>query len=1043
MPRIVSNAIRAKLFERLGTSPKIRFLIYWDQLDTYSTFEEEILEISPITVTRRDDSMGSVGTCSLRLDDSIGLLKDMMNRFQVENARCRVVLYYDDIPNDAVTLIEGRANNLSWDEGDRILNLTVESEVFSGEIGYAPTTDDIPGLNPDAVEVPWPVCFGSPIHVPAIHIKHCAEGTLQSRIWLGSDIYTTAETVHRHTIKSLVPANVAIAQILAGTADVTQPYQQANFLNSTNVYSYVFDEDDTVLETGIPTTNVIYVRNGELFPQGTEVVIIIKNIRFRGIFNGNEFTVTEANAPYYTNVQFAARPGGNPDSANPCYAWLSDSTGIHLVGKHIFVSIPGNGEMYNICTAQDGNRITLAIPFCTPNGDPYPVTDTSTLTRVYPIDPTGVIGDIRTPYIKAVQTAWATSTVSKVQYSRYLLELEKAKKDSIFWRAPEETQVYLDSYDPELYVCNSIPSTNIRAVYAYRDIGHGRRLFSPIPKDYYVKHLSYNINGFAATVLEFPQLLSTMGEGWDDQIYVTLTSSVGPNPADIIYWILANYTNCTFSLPDFALVKGWVAGYPMNFAVTNKENALRLAQRIAWEARCALSVVSGTAILYYLPIIPQTVFTLNEGNIVLKSLSFSYGDMADITTRLRFEWKDSYKPRPQNVYLDSKKRARFDSHHVAIGTQNISLYGVVNRSEEIVAYNYEPFVRKTGDFWLNRFSNSWTRVRCSTFIQGVLALPFDGVYINLSNSDSEIQYATFAMIESASYDPKTKLTSLEILLPIKQGCTEVDPYFWPFVDVVPAYYNPAAKYKEIGYDYHGGMGGYGDPGMYDSVIGGLDSSLNNQPSTVAVVTSVDAPTENSNNTNLPVGNDTVTATIYNGSQSQATDALVVTNENPTGHSWPGQRVEVKPNPNGTYDQVGVIDDYVCAITGTLSLGNYIGTMYSMGEIFKQGSKYVTGALTVTPNLPNGQGTPVIIQNLGEEGSRAWTYPVINTFPWYLPCKLVDKFANGMQVVLINFEAKVIRNIRYNTTTDKMQGSYRVNPTVDGDWFDMITFVSCS
>ena len=95
-----------------------------------------------------------------------------MSNIILEGLSCTVYQYIEGMAKtDLIVLLDGRlTGDIQWSEGERTLSFTVENYYEDNEIGYAPQEGDIANLNPDVVGQPWPLCFGSPLKVPAVHI---------------------------------------------------------------------------------------------------------------------------------------------------------------------------------------------------------------------------------------------------------------------------------------------------------------------------------------------------------------------------------------------------------------------------------------------------------------------------------------------------------------------------------------------------------------------------------------------------------------------------------------------------------------------------------------------------------------------------------------------------------------------------------------------------------------------------------------------------------------------------------------------------------
>lgn len=808
MPRIVSNAIRAKLNQRLASVPILRLRLFWREPFATSistnpisifTSKDKMVNVGAISVSRRDDHTGTIGTCSITLDDSDGYIKDLTNHFQLEGTNSQLDQMFDDVPNDWAVLLLGKITDINWSEGSRTVSFTIESETFSEELGFQPSLDDDPDLNPDAVDVAWPLVFGMPTHVPTVHARHRPEGFLQSFVWLNSDVYTAQVT--SPTAKTNAQL---INEVIAGTANTKVTVEKVELVDWCTEFSYTFNEESNV-QTQVE--NKIYVRGGELFPQDETIQIEIDGVIFEGSFSENVFTVTRANCEKYVNLICDSRVSDS-DYNNPSVCWIRSTTA-KIVNCHCYLFNPAGRPIFNRCIRQEGQKCWFSRPFISSTGKKFTVTELNRFLSVYSIERFGLkdftdLSGAKTSLTEEFEAMYAQGHGKGLfmSYAYMLRQIQNHIDKAKFWSAYEETKVHLwNSDEKEVYICNLIPSTKIQAVYGFRRDENNRRIFIPVPSIYYTKFLNYSIDGFNTTALTFDTLLSNIeGQGWEDEIYVTLESSIGPNISDVIRWILLTYTECTIDATSFANVKARLQGFPVNFAILGKEDALRVAQSIAWESRCALSVINNVAILYYVAGFPTPVFTLNSGNIEEKSLSIQYSQMNDITTRYELEWKDSYRPRPERAFLDSKRRHKLDNIHKFVLSKNTFLYGVQPETRKFLTYNSREYVYQSAAFWLNRKSNSWTKIKLNTFLQGILLLPFDAVWLNISEQDFFIAYDCLCVVESASYNPVDKTTTLELIVPIRQSYSIPDSNFWINKESVPAITNPSLSYKEVKYD---------------------------------------------------------------------------------------------------------------------------------------------------------------------------------------------------------------------------------------------------
>ena len=83
-----------------------------------------------------------------------------------------------------------------------------------------------------------------------------------------------------------------------------------------------------------------------------------------------------------------------------------------------------------------------------------------------------------------------------------------------------------------------------------------------------------------------------------------MSSSVGPNTADIIKWIVENYTDLSVDSVSHLDLQTKIDNYPSNFALFDKRDALQLIEDIAWQSRCVVYARNGTVYFKYLSEMP-------------------------------------------------------------------------------------------------------------------------------------------------------------------------------------------------------------------------------------------------------------------------------------------------------------------------------------------------------------------------------------------------------------------------------------------------------
>lgn len=348
-------------------------------------------------------------------------------------------------------------------------------------------------------------------------------------------------------------------------------------------------------------------------------------------------------------------------------------------------------------------------------------------------------------------------------FSNYDIAFEEWP-DSAEWRADVGTVVGQTAKDCIVYIANILPST-IKSVSAYRTLPNtNKRVLAAIPTSYYIKNESANLGTIDVTALTFPVALTNLNEGWEEDVYVTLESSIGPNVCDIIQHLIETYTNASVNAANFAAIKAKFGDlYPANFALYDRPNVLEEISRIAWEARCAIYRVGNEFFLKYLSEEPtvDATFTLEDIDNV-DHYDISYSETDNLTTRLVAKWNPDYLPlkegqKPYNITL----------------RHNVKKYGLQSEEIEFHIYNNKELVLKSATFWLIRKANTWKTLTFTTFIKNLKLDLFDCIDLDIDGIDVK------GTVQTINYDTQNNSVAMTVELPVKAGETELYPYYWP------------------------------------------------------------------------------------------------------------------------------------------------------------------------------------------------------------------------------------------------------------------------
>jgi hypothetical protein len=487
-------------------------------------------------------------------------------------------------------------------------------------------------------------------------------------------------------------------------------------------------------------STTVKITNGEKFTQNEAIDIIIDRILCTGSFNGDVFTFTEINKPYYSSISFAARPPADEHVNNSHVAWVTDSS-INLVGKYCYSINFLSEYMVNYCINQDGTKCFFAKPWRPARGYEDILMD-ATFSMIE------VCGEPHTNWLETFlihcDYYWVGAAVGG-WVLHYYYPKDEYTIDS--WEIETGADVIIDNSYTDIYVCNLLASTDIFGVYGYRTDKDNKRILAVIPSRYYTKNLTNSILkvGITCTTLEFDVPLEEYThENWEGDIYVSLVSNQGYNTADIIKYLFDEYTDLDTDAASFTTVQTQLANYPSCFALLEQYDVLEICEKIAWQARCAIYISSETVYIRYLcagrPEDGEHDFSINDSNIQFKSLQLGFTPSENLVTKLIANWRLDYSPEE-------------NSSKTFIYEKNISDYGLLESNENFFIYNIENLVQLSAAFWGYRYSNVWRQASFKIFLQHLDVEIFDIISSRVpATSHNEL----IGIVKQLSYDSDNK-----------------------------------------------------------------------------------------------------------------------------------------------------------------------------------------------------------------------------------------------------------------------------------------------
>lgn len=304
----------------------------------------------------------------------------------------------------------------------------------------------------------------------------------------------------------------------------------------------------------------------------------------------------------------------------------------------------------------------------------------------------------------------------------------------------------------------SLLEVNVLGVYS-----NYNGLTTAVPANLYT--LSYvDFGPIQATYIEFPKALSLIDSKWSDSIFCSVTSPIGPNIVDTLIWLIQNYTYHGYDGVSFGIVRGQIDSYPANFVLTDQGNIVKLLQDIAFQARCALWYKEGYFYIKLLAEMGSYVDSITESDVEYATMEISCTPTEELVTKYTATYKIA---------------ANQPSDDLVIWYYNLLKYGLIEKTDAYYIYNIPDLVTRCSMFWLVRYTNSWKRLKVSTFLTKLKLETFDYVLVNFTRTWVS-NTPVIGMVESCLYDSANNRVELTIWLPIRFGEMTVYPFATPY-----------------------------------------------------------------------------------------------------------------------------------------------------------------------------------------------------------------------------------------------------------------------
>jgi hypothetical protein len=725
----------AKIQQRLGTEPMLIVGVKWDGSTEYlygdktvkGDYEGRVLDVATIEDVALISGAGSTSSVTVKLDDTDGTIKSFFDTNDIHKQPVTIYQGFSGI-EDRFPVYEGQINTpIVWSEADRTLTFDVVTIVEEFEVGFSAEEGQFPNLPDSAIGQVWPLAFGHCLHMPALTFVIIPVGITTTNILVPDRTLALVEQYMNQRASFFAPDPNYLTYLFTTQAEaaLNGDIQVENQINQLVI---AYQEASQVNQQVINDMNQFL----RLYNQQVQVTL---DQLVGPVSEGN--TILLNNAKYFPiNTPFYARIGQ-------------------------FVAF-GQVDQNAVFTFQL-IRPPIPQPYPYKNGDGSPGVDwvvpAWTDADVY-VDRNNHVA----PIFNGTVGFGPHGEVVPVGYS-----VESSIDPEGLQVIPAGSTVTIISDLQMDWIVNIIPTT-VTMVWAYKAVNNVRQLY-PVPTDYWTQTTT-QYGSLTAQIVRLKRPLSGYAfENWEDQIYVDQISSVGPNIADIIIWLIQQYTVKAYDQASFDLVRTQTQLYPCNFYLPKRGNVLSVIAEMAYQARCAVFIKNETFFITYLSAEPDPVATITEDDVQVGSLAISCSPTEELVTKIRASYQIDYAINP--------------STDLIIVNNNINRYGWISQDDTYYIYTDPVLVQKSATFWIIRKSQTWKKVTFKTMLNHLNLETYDTILLDFQypwvagDETGNTGIPVKGLIESAVYDSASNDITITCWTPVLFGTMEVNPLGWP------------------------------------------------------------------------------------------------------------------------------------------------------------------------------------------------------------------------------------------------------------------------
>ena len=732
MPRNIQAVALAEIAKTSAIEPVNIIRIQWvagGQFHYYSDriipnqVEGKLISLDSLEAVLDVSKGGTSTSVKVTLDDTSGELKQIFDYNDIHSRPVSIYQWFTDIPIQEMFIIfEGVVSSpVTWNEGNRTLSFDVISKLEDIEAGFSVEDGDFVNVPQNLLGKAWPMIFGTVINCPTLRMDDLPTGTTLAPIGIPDPNisrqinYFDAAAGAQSAKATCMTSRAALLHTYGYHDKANQMMQQAYemFRNinynitplSTRLRAIINHQYDYDLK-------VIPIANGHKFLQGVQVEIVINRARYSGVFNGDMFMVSSRIAP---NNAIHRTPGAN---------------GSDLSNPNQYENVTQNTQRF----------------FDSQRGQPVDIVEATTIASsgedqaFWPCEP---------PYFRVFQPP------------DLLGDSHNNHSEGAFFFANAGASVSVGLYYPIRYILSIIPGTQVLSLSSRVSVNGMKTLVSVPPNLYYASWVQYG--DIQALIATFPTPLSRIEDSdWEDEVFASLQSPVGPNVVDILIYLIQTYTQNSIDPGTFNDVRVKLTNYPANFPLLTKVNIIELLKDIAWQSRCALWSSDGVFYIKYLSEEGTPVDSINEVDIEQQTLEIISTNTEDLVTKLTATWKDDLsKPEQDKIIVQ----------------YNVGKYGLKEQTHNFYIYNSAELVLKSAQFWLIRYANVWKTIKCRAFLTKLKLETLDSVLIHFDHPFVALEDVVGVM-DKATFNSSDFSIEMDIWLPVRLG--EMHKYIFAY-----------------------------------------------------------------------------------------------------------------------------------------------------------------------------------------------------------------------------------------------------------------------